>query len=149
MRTWTTVILAASALVLGGCGSSGSEAASRPTPPSPLVLSAYIGSGAVRVSPARIGAGPVLLTVTNQSARPVRLLVSRRGGGRPAVRTAPINPQGVTQLKLDFARGTYALAAAPGGRRSDAQRSLPSRISAVTLHVGRERASGGGQLMTP
>jgi hypothetical protein len=149
MRIRTIVILAASAPVLCGCGSAGSIAASRSAPPGPVVLSVYIGTSRVRLSPARLGAGPMLLTVTNQGRGSVSLLVSRAGHGRPIARTAPINPGGVTQLKLQLARGIYAVNATPAGRRTDAQRSRPPTVAPATLRVGGQRASGGGQTLQP
>ena len=123
------------------------SSAARPTPPSPIVVSAYVGAGQVRVSPAHFGAGPILLTVANQSAHAISLRVLR--GSRLVARTAPINPQGVTQLKVDLDRGDYTLAAAGAGRRTDAQKTLPSRTSAARLRVGRERPSGGSNLLQP
>jgi hypothetical protein len=101
----------------------------------------------VRVSPARFGAGPVLLTVTNQGARAVSLRVAR--GSHVIARTAPINPQGVTQLKVDLARGDYSLAAIAAGRRTDAQKTLPLRVIAARIRVGRQRPSSGGDLLQP
>lgn len=141
--------LASTAAVLGlsACGTSGSPAASRPAPPSPIVVSAYVSASQVRVSPARFGAGPVLLTVANQSPHGVVLRITR--GAHVLARTAPINPQGVTQLKVDLGRGDYALGAVVAGRRTDAQRTIPSRIGAARLRVGRTRASSGGDLLQP
>jgi len=147
MRLRFALVSVCAALGVSACGSSGSPAASRPTPPSPIVVSAYVGAGQVRVSPAHFGAGPILLTVTNQSAHAVSLRVLR--GSRLVARTAPINPQGVTQLKVDLDRGDYTLAAVAGGRRSDAQKTLPSRTAAARLRVGRERPSGGSNLLAP
>ena len=137
------------AVVLGvsACGSAGSPAASRPAPPNPIVVSAYVSSTQVRVSPARFGAGPVLLTVTNQSPHAVALRVLR--GGHPLARTAPINPQGVTQLKVDLERGSYSLAAAAAGRRTEAQKTLPEHVVAARLRVGRPRPSSGSSLLQP
>jgi hypothetical protein len=147
MRIRVGLVSIAVVLGVSGCGSAGSPAASRPAPPEPIVVSAYVSSSQVRVSPARFGAGPVLLTITNQSTRAVALRVLR--GGRAIARTAPINPQGVTQLKVDLSRGSYSLAAAAAGRHTDAQKTLPSRAVAARLRVGRQRASSGGSLLQP
>lgn len=147
MRTCMGLASIAAALGVSACGSAGSPAASRPAPPNPIVVSAYVSAGQVRVSPARFGAGPVLLTVTNQSARAVSLRVIR--SSHVIARTAPINPQGVTQLKVDLARGDYSIAAAPAGRRTDAQKTLPSRVVAARIRVGRPRPSSGGDLLQP
>ena len=147
MRIRISLIGLAAVLGLSACGSSGSPAASRPAPPSPIVVSAYIGGGAVRVAPSRFGAGPILLTVTNQSAHAVALELMR--GARVLARTAPINPQGATQVKVDLGRGQYSVRAAAAGRRTDAQRTLPSGISMARLRVGRTRPSSGGDLLQP
>jgi len=147
MRIRIALLCLAAVLGLSACGSAGSPAASRPAPPSPIVVSAYVSASQVRVSPARFGAGPVLLTVTNQSPRSIALKITR--AGHTLARTAPINPQGVTQLKVELARGDYALRAGPAGRRTDAQRTLPSRISAARLRVGRSRPSSGSSLLQP
>ncbi|HTU29065.1 MAG TPA: hypothetical protein VMF07_06770 [Solirubrobacteraceae bacterium] len=147
MRIRTGLLSIAAMLGVSACGSAGSPAASRPAPPSPIVVSAYVGASQIRVSPARFGAGPVLLTVTNQSAHAVALRVLR--GAHPIARTAPINPQGVTQLKVDLDRGDYSLAAAAAGRRSDAQKTLPLRVAAARLRVGHSRPSSGGSLLQP
>jgi hypothetical protein len=147
MRIRISLIGLAAVLGLSACGSSGSPAASRPAPPSPIVVSAYIGGTAVRVSPTRFGAGPILLTVANQSPRAVALEVTR--GERVLARTAPINPQGTTELKVDLSRGDYAVRAALAGRRTDAQRTLRARIPTARLRVGRSRPSSGGDLLQP
>ncbi len=147
MRLRMGLVSIAAVLGLSGCGSAGSPAASRPAPPPPIVVSAYVSSSQIRVSPSHFGAGPVLLTITNQSHRAVALRVLRRG--RAIARTAPINPQGVTQLKVDLGRGSYSLAVAAAGRRTDAQKTLPSRAVAARLRVGRPRPSSGGSLLQP
>src|SRR5579875_4154471 len=147
MRIRIALLCLAAVLGLSACGSAGSPAASRPAPPSPIDVSAYVGATQVRVSPARFGAGPVLLTVTNQSGRRVALRLV--AGARVLARTAPITPQGVAQVKIDLARGEYALAAAPAGRLSDAERTLPARIAAARLRVGRSRTGSGSSLLEP
>jgi hypothetical protein len=149
IRTGLGLAGACAALGLAGCGSAGSDAASRPTPPTPIVVSALVGPAGVTVSPQRFGAGPILLTVSNQGRRPVALTLARRGRGGALARTAPINPQGVTQLKVDIGRGTYALTATAAGRRTDAQRTRAAQAPTITLRVGRERAGGGDQVLQP
>lgn len=149
MRLRTIVISAATALGLSACGGAGSKSASLPTPPSPIVLSAYISDARVSVSPARIGAGPVLLTVTNQGSRAAALVVSAAGRGSALARTAPINPQGATQVKVDLGRGTYTIALARSARSTDAQRARRFPVPGTTLRVGRTRPSAGGQLLEP
>jgi hypothetical protein len=147
MRLRMGLVSIVAMLGLSACGSAGSPAASRPAPPETIVVSAYVSSSQIRVSPTHFGAGPVLLTITNQSNRALALRVLR--GGRAIARTAPINPQGVTQLKVDLSRGSYSLTAAAAGRRTDAQKTLPSRAVAARLRVGRPRPSSGGSLLQP
>jgi hypothetical protein len=148
-RIRSIVSIGASALTLSACGSTGSPAASRPDPPTPTVLSAIVSASQLRLSPDRIGAGPVLLTITNQSSRSVAVLVHRSGSSGAVARTAPLNPQGVTQLKVDLSRGTYTVAAAPSERRTDAQASRPAQIATARLRITRSRASSGGQVLQP
>jgi hypothetical protein len=147
MRLRMGLVSIAVGLGVSACGSAGSPSASRPAPPETIVVSAYVSATQVRVSPTRFGAGPVLLTIANRSIRAVALRVLR--GERTIARTAPINPQGVTQLKVDLSRGSYSLTAAAAGRRSDAQKTLPSHAIAARLRVGRERPSSGGSLLQP
>jgi hypothetical protein len=150
MRIQTIAVLAVTAAGVTGCGSAGSAAASRPNPPPPITLSAFVGGDTVRVSPSRFGAGPVLLTVADQSPRAIALVVTRSGSGRALARTAPINPEGVTQVKLDIGPGTYTVAALLHSRHG-AARTDSSRSAALTttLHVGPERTSGAGQVLEP
>ena len=135
---------------LSACGSAGSKAASRPAPPTPIVLSALAGSAGLSVSPERFGAGPVLLTATNQGALATVLTVARRGHPGAIAHTAPIRTGGVTQLKIDLGRGTYVVSARGPGSGSDAarSRSRPGAASAV-IHVGRHRPSGGNGVLEP
>jgi hypothetical protein len=147
MRIRIGLVSIAVGLGVSACGSAGSPAASRPSPPNPVVVSAYVSATQVRVSPSHLGGGPILLTVTNQSAHAVALRVLR--GAHPVARTAPINPQGVTQLKVDLSRGAYSLVAARAGRRTDAQKTLPSHLVGTRLRVGRERPSSGASLLQP
>ncbi len=147
MRIRICLVSTAAVLSLSACGSAGSPAASRPAPPNPIVVSAYVGAGQIRVSPSHFGAGPILLTVTNQSDHAVALRLLH--GGHAIARTAPINPQGVTQLKVDLNRGGYTLTAASAGRRTDAQRTLPSHVVGARLRVGRHRPSSGASLLQP
>jgi hypothetical protein len=140
-----TIVIALGTSACGGGG--GSRAASRPAPPIPINLSAYVSDTQVRISPARFGAGPVLLTVTNQARRSVTIRILT--GAHLLSASVPIRPQGVTQLKLDLTQGDYAVLAAPASPRTEAQRSLPARIAAAHLRVGRTRASGGSSLLQP
>ncbi len=151
MRIQTTLILAVTAAGVAGCGSAGSSAASRPNPPTPIALSAFVGRQAIHVEPARLGAGPVLLTVADQSPRAIALVLSRHGSRQVIARTAPINPGGVTQVKLDLGSGTYTVAARPVLAAHATLRARADAPAAVTtvLRVGRPRASGGKQVLQP
>ena len=151
MHIPTIVILAAAAAGVAGCGSAGSPAASRPDPPTPITLSAFVGRDAIHVAPARLGAGPVLLTVADQSPRAIALLLSRAGSRQVIARTAPINPDGVIQVKLDLGSGTYTVSARPDiGRHPTlgAEVRAPAAVT-TTLRVGRRRTSSGDQVLQP
>jgi hypothetical protein len=146
MRIWAAVILAVGAVTLAGCGSSGGTAVSRAAPPNPLSVSVLITDARVVASPARFGAGPVLFTITNQ-ARTARTLEIFRGRDRRVADTAPLNPQGSTQLSVVLRRGRYALTASARDR-TDAQRNAPQTLP-LTIVVGRARRSSGSTLLTP
>lgn len=137
MRSWLAVTLAASA-VLAGCGASGNRVASRRSPPSTLGVSVMITNARVAAAPARFGAGPVLVTVTNQARTAQSLAIVHAHG--TVASTAPLNPQGSTQVSVILRRGRYLLRA--GGRRK-------SRIQPTTLRVGRRRPSSGSSLVSP
>jgi hypothetical protein len=146
VRVWSIVILVAVASALAGCGSSGGTAVSRAGPPNPLSVSVLITNSRVVASPARFGAGPVLFTVTNQASR-ARTLQIFRGRGLRVADTAPLNPQGSTQVSLVFNQGRYTLSA--GSRaRTDAQLGAP-QTQPLTIVVGRTRRSSGATLLTP
>jgi hypothetical protein len=146
VRIWPAVTLAAGAVALAGCGSSGGTAVSRPNPPNPLNVSVLITNARVVASPARFGAGPVLFTVTNQASSS-RTLQIFRGRDMRVADTAPLNPQGSTQVSLVFRRGRYRLSA--GSRpRSDTQLAA-ARTAPLTIVVGHTRRSAGSTLLTP
>ncbi|MGH2914296.1 MAG: hypothetical protein ACRDMX_04835 [Solirubrobacteraceae bacterium] len=147
MRSATIGQLAAVALLIAGCGSSGDGAASRPRPSAPIDLSVYVSDARISVSPNSLGAGPVVFVVTNQSREAQALAIISRGGSTLAT-TAPINPQGTTHVTLDFAPGEYTIAAAARGR-TEAQQSQASPIRSVRLRIGRARPSSDGQLLQP
>ena len=146
MRIWPAVILASAAVALAGCGSSGGTAVSRVSPPNPLSVSVLITNSRVVATPERFGAGPVLFTVTNQASSSRALRISR-GRGLQVADTAPLNPQGSTQVSVIFKRGRYKLSA--GSReRTDAQLDAP-QTRPLTIVVGRTRRSSGSTLLTP
>jgi hypothetical protein len=145
VRSWLAVILVAGALALAGCGGSGGTAASRPAPPNSLGVSVVITNARVVASPASFGAGPVLFTVTNQARASQSLRINRRHGARVAD-TAPLNPQGSTQVSVIFRKGRYTLSAGSHGRAGG---QPGRRIRPQTIVVGRRRPSSGSTLLSP
>lgn len=144
----TISVCATSGLVLSGCGSSSGRSAAMARPPSPIDLAVYVNDRRVSVSPASVGAGLVVFVVTNQARHAESLAISRAGSSGALASTAPINPQGTTQLSVDFTPGEYTLATAPRGH-TEAQRSQPSRIRPASLHIGRERPSSDNEVLQP
>jgi hypothetical protein len=137
--------MAITVAVVAGCGSTGGKSAALLRPPSPVNLSVYISSSRVSVSPTAVGAGPVVFVVTNQSSQSESLAIG--DGSRTLATTAPINPQGTTQVSVDVKPGAYTIATAPHG--TDAQQSQPSGIAGATIHVGRQRPSSSNQVLQP
>jgi hypothetical protein len=146
VRIWPAVILVAGAVALAGCGSSGGTAVSRVGPPNPLGVSVLITNSRVVATPERFGAGPVLFTVTNQ-AKGSRTLQIFRGRGMRIADTAPLNPQGSTQVSVVVNQGRYRLSAG-SGPSTDAQLGAP-QTAPLTIIVGRTRRSSGSTLLTP
>ena len=140
------LVLAASALVLAACGSAGGTAASAPRPPDPVNMTVYVNDSRVSVSPTRVGAGPITFIVTNQASRAESLAISK--GGSTLASTAPINPQGTTQVSVDFRPGEYTIKTGPRGR-NDAQLSQQSSIRSATIHIGHERRSSNNDVLQP
>ena len=145
MRTWLAVILVAGTLAVAGCGSSGGSAASRAAAPNSLGVSVLITNARVVASPHSFGAGPVLFTVTNQARGSQSLRIVRRHGARVAD-TAPLNPQGSTQVSVIFHQGRYTLSA---GSRGRTDRGLGRRIRPQTIVVGHNRPGSGSTLLSP
>ncbi len=146
MRIRTIGQLALGALVLSSCGSAGGESASLARPPNPVNLTVFVNDSRVSVSPHTVGAGPITFIVTNQASRAESLAISR--GGSTLASTAPINPQGTTQVSVDFKPGRYTISTGPHGR-NDAQLSKQSSIRPASIHIGRKRASSGNELLQP
>ncbi len=146
MRIRTIGELALGALVLSACGSAGGPSASLPRPPDPVNLTVFVNDSRVSVSPHTVGAGPITFIVTNQASRAESLAISR--GGSTLASTAPINPQGTTQVSVDFKPGRYTISTGPRGR-NDAQLSKQSSIRPASIHIGHERESSGNDLLQP
>ena len=147
MRIRTIGIAGACALVITACGSTGGKSPTQPGTPSPINLSVSVNDSRISVSPRFVGAGPVVFTFVNQSSRAEALAISRTGTGSPLARTAPINPQGTTQVSVYFRPGVYTIATARHG--TDAQLSQASPIRATFIRIGRERANSNNDLLSP
>ncbi len=141
-------LLGATVLVVCACGSSGGGSPTAPTPPSAINLAVYVNDSRVSVSPASIGAGPVVFVVTNQASHAEALAISTSGGSETVASTAPINPQGTTQVSVNFKPGDYTIATAPHGS-TDASLSQPSSIRPASVHVGLARPSASNDLLAP
>lgn len=143
------MVVGLSALAVVACGSTGGKAASKDSPPTPINLSVYVNDSRISVSPGAVGAGPVVFVVTNQASHAESLAIAAAdGSSRVLASTAPINPQGTTQVSVDFKPGDYTIETAPHGK-TDAQLSQQSSITPAALHIGRERESSSNQLLQP
>ena len=147
MRIRTIGVAGACALVITACGSSGGNAPSQSGSPAPINLSVSVNDSRISVSPRFVGAGPVVFTFVNQSSRAEALAISRTGAGAPLARTAPISPQGTTQVSVDFRPGVYTIATDRHG--TDAQLTEASPIRAAFIRIGRERANSDNDLLSP
>jgi len=141
-------IIGACTVVVSACGTVGGSSPSAARPPAPINLTVYVNDARVSVSPESFGAGPVVFVVTNQASRAEALAISRAGQNQPLASTAPINPQGTTQVAVDFRPGEYTIATASHGA-TDAQLSQASSIRSVQIHIGQERANSSRQLLQP
>ncbi len=147
MRRVTVGILAASALLISACGSSGTTFKNYPRPPVPVNLTVYIDNARVSVSPASVGAGPVVFLVTNSATRTETLTIQSDGGGTLA-NTGPINPQATAQVTVDLRRpGVYTVGTGRSG--SDAFLNSPTTIAPARIRIGPARPSASNQLLQP
>jgi len=146
MRIRTIGQLAVTALIVTACGSAGGQSPSVSRPPNPVNLTVYVNDSHISVSPAHVGAGPITFIVTNQASQAEALAISK--GGSTLASTAPINPQGTTQVSVNFRPGKYTIATGGQGK-NDAQRSKQSPIRPASLHIGHERASSSNSLLQP
>ena len=127
----------AAAAVLAGCGTDG-DYANLPRTPSPIVVTASIGKGAVAVSPRRFGAGPVRLVVTNQTDSAQQIIFESAGGeGGFTQRSGPINPRGTAELKAEVPQGRAVVRVSGKG------------IDESKLTVGPRRRTGQDDLLQP
>jgi hypothetical protein len=140
-------VVGVSILAVAGCGSIGGKAAVQARPPAPVNLTVYVNDSRVSVSPASVGAGPVVFIVTNQASNAEALSISQPGG-QVLASTAPINPQGTTQVAVNFRPGDYTIGTSKHGG-TDASLSVPSSIRSASIHIGRQRQSSSNQLLQP
>jgi hypothetical protein len=147
MRRTTIGMLAVSAALLAGCGSS-TTFANKPRPPTPIDLTVYINNQRVLVSPSSVGAGPVVFIVTNASSKTQALSIQPSPNGSALANTGPITPQGTTQVAVSFKPGDYTVTTNPTGE-TDASRAQPSPIHPAALHIGHSRPSADNVLLQP
>jgi hypothetical protein len=148
MRKTMIAVLGTTALSLAACGSSGGTFADKPGPPPPVSLAVYVNDSKISISPTSVGAGPVIFTVTNQGNKAHSLAILSAGGSSPIASTAPINPQGTTQISVDFKPGNYSIAGG-AGRGTDAQLASAPPLVPASLHIGKPRSNKPGELITP
>ena len=146
MRIRTIGQLVLTALVVSACGSAGGQSPSVARPSNPVNLTVYVNDSRVSVSPAHVGAGPITFIVTNQASHAEALAISMDGSTLAS--TAPINPQGTTQVSVNFKPGKYTIATGGQGR-NDAQLSKQSSIRPASIHIGRERESSDNAVLQP
>ena len=148
MRFRMIGVVGLSGLALAGCGSIGGKAATLVRPPTLINLTVYVNDSRVSVSPTSVGAGPVVFIVTNQASNAEALSISLSGASQPLASTAPINPQGTTQVAVNFRPGDYTIDTATQGG-TDAALSVTPPIRSAAIHIGRERPSSSNQLLQP
>jgi hypothetical protein len=132
-------------LVLSGCGSSGSFA-NKPRPATPVNLTVYINNARVSVSPGSVGAGQVVFIVANHASKAEALSIRAAGqSGSELASTGPINPQGTTQVAVDFTRpGNYTVSTSTGAELASTQTIQPA-----PLRIGAARTASSNQLLQP
>jgi hypothetical protein len=148
VRIRTIGILGSSILAISACGAAGGKSPTASRPPTPINLSVYVNDARVSVSPMSVGAGPVVFVVTNQATHAESLAISHSGESTPLASTAPINPQGTTQVAVDFKPGDYTIATAAHAK-TDAALTRPSSIQPALIHIGRPRPSSSNDLLQP
>jgi hypothetical protein len=133
-----TLVVAVSAVAVGGCGSD-DDYKNDPRPPAPIVLTASISDAKINVSPAKFGAGPVSLIITNLTRKPQQVTFRSDEGGKGAFEqsTGPINPGDAATVKADVPEGTSTV-------KVGAQ-----AIKAAIVTVGPERESSQNELLLP
>ena len=146
MRVRTVGAMVITAMTLAACGSTGGKSAALLRPASPVNLSVYVNDSRISVSPTSVGAGQIVFIVTNQASHSEALAIST--GSRTLATTAPINPQGTTQVTVNTRPGRYTIQALRHGA-TDAQLSQASPIAPATIRIGRPRPSSSNQVLQP
>ncbi len=134
-KPWA-LLLAATAALVAGCGSS-TQYANSPRPPALVTITCAIAHRQVRISPSVLGGGPASLIVANLMATSQQLTISRAGSSTAIAQTGPINPGSNATLQLDLTPGTYV--ATPDD---------PS-VTAAQIVVGPERPSSQNEVNLP
>jgi hypothetical protein len=146
MRIRTIGQLAMTALIVSACGSAGGQSPSASRPANPVNLTVYVNDSHISVSPRRVGAGPMTFIVTNQASHAESLAISMDGSTLAS--TAPLNPQGTTQVSVNFRPGHYTIATGAHGK-NDAELSKQASIRPASIHIGRERESSDNSVLQP
>ena len=147
MRIRMIAIVGTCAVGMSACGTTGGRLPTQSHPPTPVPLSVYVNDSRISVSPSSVGAGPVVFTVTNQASKAESLAISRSGGTAAIARTAPINPEGTTQVSVNFRPGLYTIKTARAG--TEAQLTERNSIRSALIRIGRKRPSSTNQLLQP
>ncbi len=148
MRIRIFGIVGGCVLAVSACGGAAGKSASQLRAPVPVNLTVYVNNARISVSPSSVGAGPVIFIVTNQASQAEALAISKSGQGHPLASTAPINPQGTTQLSVDLRPGSYTVGPAAQGS-TDASLSQPAPLRSAQVQIGRPRPSSSNDLNQP
>jgi hypothetical protein len=136
-RQRAALVLGGVALVVAGCGGSGSYK-NDPRPPAPIVLTAAISKDRVSVSPSKFGAGPVSLVITNLTDTAQQVIFETNNTKAGVLQqTGPINPRDTATLKVNAPSGGLVV------------RVEGDAIKAAKLAVGPSRPSAQNQLLQP
>ena len=136
-RTGAITCAAVAAFVAVGCGAN-KRYANDPRPPSPIVITASIGTDKVSVSPKHFGAGPVSLVITNQTEAAQKVTFESADGQSGFTQaTGPINPSDTATLKADVPEGAAVV------------KVSVQAIRAARIDVGPERPSAQNELLQP
>lgn len=144
-RPTLILALAASAVLVAGCGASSKSRNSELRPPAPRLVSASVVGDKILLSPARIGGGPVTLAVTNETESRRRLTFAS---------TTPAGTAGETDAgasqSATLEPGVNALLKANLGAGSTWSVSVDDEsVAPAILYVGPERPSSQNDLMLP